>query len=216
MTSLRHCPVVRLEPSKLAQACQVLVHAFHSDPIFNHFDASNQPSRFNSLQWFSRAILTYSQPYCHIYTTPEPMWGVVAWHPPGQPSFNLRSLLRSLPSSSSQIELDKFWEFLSLLFMLEDYRKQQMPCLHWHLGILGVIPKFQRQGIGSALLQPVLQQADGEGLPCYVEVTNQRAIGFYQHHGFEPLKMIQFAQDAPCLWTMKRQPLGCSHLTDWD
>jgi hypothetical protein len=53
MTSIRHCHIVRLEPSKLAQASQVLVHAFHADPIFDYFDTSNQPSKLNSLQWFT-------------------------------------------------------------------------------------------------------------------------------------------------------------------
>jgi hypothetical protein len=122
MTSIHHCPIVRLESSKLVQANQVLVHAFHADPIFDYFDASNQPSKLNSLQWFSRAILGYSQPYCHIYTTPEPMKGIAVWHPPGQPPFNLRVLLRDLPNSSSQAELAKFWELLSLLFMSSSIR----------------------------------------------------------------------------------------------
>jgi ribosomal protein S18 acetylase RimI-like enzyme len=213
MTSISHRHVVHLDSSKLAQASQVLVHAFYSDPIFDYFDVNNQPSRLNSLQWFSGAILSYSQPYSHIYTTSEPMRGIIAWHPPGQPPLDRRIFLRDLPSSSSQIELAKFWEFLSLLFKLEDYRKREMPCLHWYLCILGVIPRYQRQGIGSALLKPVLQQADAEGLPCYVEVATQRAIGFYQHHGFELLGMIKFSKDAPCLWAMKRQPLCCSYLT---
>lgn len=207
MTHISRLNVVCLESSKITQASEVLVHAFQSDPIFGYFYPNEQQPRLDSLQWFSKTLLHYSQPYSHIYTTPEPLRGIAAWHPPGQPPVNFRLLLRESSGFAAGLELIKFWEFLSLLFKLEDYRKRDMPCLHWYLCMLGVIPRFQSQGIGSALLQPILQQADAEGLPCYLEVATRRAIRFYRHHGFEILAMIRFSDNAPCLWTMKREPL---------
>ena len=43
------------------------------------------------------------------------------------------------------------------------------PSHHWYLMILGVVPADQGRGIGGALMQPVLEEADREGVPCYLE-----------------------------------------------
>nr|WP_231510290.1 GNAT family N-acetyltransferase [Fischerella sp. PCC 9605] len=77
---------------------------------------------------------------------------------------------------------------------------------HYYLEMLGVAPAYQGQGIGSLLLQPVLKQADTEGLPCYLQTTTEKAVRFYQKHGFEVLRTVELPKGGSQLWTMKRSP----------
>lgn len=45
-----------------------------------------------------------------------------------------------------------------------------------YLFMLGISPAYQRQGIGSLLLQPIIKQADKAGLPCYLETSTEGAF----------------------------------------
>jgi MFS family permease len=51
---------------------------------------------------------------------------------------------------------------------------------HWYLWLLGVDPDRQGQGVGSALLAPILARADAEGLPCALETLTERNVWFYR------------------------------------
>lgn len=76
---------------------------------------------------------------------------------------------------------------------------------HYYLAALGTDPVFQGQGIGSALMQPVLDRCDKERLPAYLESSKQANIPFYNKHGFEVIEELQIP-DGPRLWPMIRQP----------
>ncbi len=69
-----------------------------------------------------------------------------------------------------------------------------------------VNPKFQGQGIGSLLLQPILQQASEEGVACYVVTFTEQAVRSYRKNGFEVLRHATSAPYAPTFWALKRNP----------
>ena len=76
---------------------------------------------------------------------------------------------------------------------------------HLHLALLGVVPDHQGTGIGSALLRSVLDRADREGTPAYLEATSDRNRALYERHGFVALRQLQVL-DCPPLTAMWREP----------
>lgn len=74
---------------------------------------------------------------------------------------------------------------------------------HWYLPFVGVVPRSQGQGIGSALLEAALSRCDADGLPVYLESTNPRNVPLYRRFGFEVTGEIQ-AGDCPPLIPMIR------------
>jgi ribosomal protein S18 acetylase RimI-like enzyme len=75
---------------------------------------------------------------------------------------------------------------------------------HAHLVFLGVPPRAQGQGIGSAILKQTLAPLDAAGTTAYLECSTARNAALYQRHGFE----ITGEFDLPGLhmWAMTRQP----------
>ena len=65
-----------------------------------------------------------------------------------------------------------------------EVRSREAGPRYWHLLVIGVLPAFQGQGIGSALMSPVLAQADRDDLPCFVETVQPRNQPLYARHGF--------------------------------
>jgi ribosomal protein S18 acetylase RimI-like enzyme len=76
---------------------------------------------------------------------------------------------------------------------------------HFYLMTIGVDPKFQGQGLGSALLEANLAKIDAKGLPAYLESSSPKNVPLYRRYGFEVTKEFRPAPDAPPLWGMWRE-----------
>jgi ribosomal protein S18 acetylase RimI-like enzyme len=77
---------------------------------------------------------------------------------------------------------------------------------HWYLAMLGTHPAHQGRGLASALLEPVLDQCDDEGLPAYLESSKESNIPFYERHGFRVEGAIDLPPGCPPIWPMWRDP----------
>ena len=51
---------------------------------------------------------------------------------------------------------------------------------HYYLPYIAVAPTRQGNGLGTALLRPVLDRCDTEGAPAYLEATNKRNLPLYR------------------------------------
>jgi len=76
---------------------------------------------------------------------------------------------------------------------------------HWYLAILGTDPAAQGRGIGSALLQPVLDRCDEDGIGAYLESSKEANIAFYARHGFRVTAEHDLPR-GPRIWLMWRDP----------
>ena len=76
---------------------------------------------------------------------------------------------------------------------------------HYYLAVLGTDPAQQGQGLGSALLAPVLERCDADGVGAFLESSKERNLAFYGRHRFEVVGDYQ-VPDGPKLWFMWREP----------
>ena len=79
---------------------------------------------------------------------------------------------------------------------------------HEYLWMIGVTPEHQGEGIGSALVQHVLDRCDREGLPAYLEASSARSRKLYERLGFELKGRPLDLPDGPLMWPMWREPRG--------
>jgi ribosomal protein S18 acetylase RimI-like enzyme len=55
---------------------------------------------------------------------------------------------------------------------------------HWYLYFVGVDPSLAGRGLGTALVEQRLRQADDIGRSCYLEATTERSATLYERLGF--------------------------------
>jgi ribosomal protein S18 acetylase RimI-like enzyme len=79
---------------------------------------------------------------------------------------------------------------------------------HYYLFALGTLAQYQRQGIGSALTQPILSCCNASGLPAYLETASKPNVLFYERHGFQVKEIIQFPHGKPKARRMWREPVA--------
>ncbi|MGD8682937.1 MAG: GNAT family N-acetyltransferase [Chloroflexota bacterium] len=77
---------------------------------------------------------------------------------------------------------------------------------HWYLWTMGVHPSFRRRGVASALARFVIEQADAEGVGCYLETCGDGTEALYRRLGFEVRDRWEVGPGAPLARTMWRDP----------
>jgi ribosomal protein S18 acetylase RimI-like enzyme len=87
-------------------------------------------------------------------------------------------------------------------------RKHPKTPRHWYLPMIGVAPAWQGRGFGAALLRPMLSRCDQERTAAYLEASTPRNRALYERHGFEVIEECTYADDAPLMWRMWREPAG--------
>jgi GNAT superfamily N-acetyltransferase len=139
--------------------------------------------------------------YRSAFTTDE-REGVALWTPPGKGRLGAMEKLRlmALIVRLSGLDLPRALRALSGM----KSRRPREP--HWYLSILGVEPSRRGADLDSALLQPVLNRCDADGLGAYVEATTPRNRDLHLRQGFAVLNEIALPGGGPPVWRMWRGP----------
>jgi ribosomal protein S18 acetylase RimI-like enzyme len=197
----------RLQTSQLHDTAHVLARAFHDDPL-TVWLLPDEEKRRRALPWFFRVAATYGDRWGENYTTPGHVQGAAIWLPPGDTiATPWRMIQLGLLKAPFKFGLGPFTRFLGAMNHMEHLHKRDVPPEHWYLFVLGVEPERQGHGVGGAMIAPVLERADNDRLPCYLETMKERNVTFYRKHGFEVVVDDQF-KNGPRYWTMKREPIG--------
>jgi GNAT superfamily N-acetyltransferase len=185
-----------------AMAAQ-LAKTFWDDPVTSFiFD---KPARREAglRAYFTTQMRADYLPFGGCYTT-DGHDGSAIWAPAGKPLLTgltgIRTMLPVLPYVWAN--LAKTLRILNLVEAMHPHEP------HWYLATLGTAVDRQGKGVGGALMRPVLDHCDAEGLPCYLESSKERNVPFYRRHGFEVVKEVQLPGGGPPLWTMWREPGG--------
>lgn len=176
-----------------------LARAFFDDPVFRYASPDDDRRREMLPSFFSlytEAFLRHDE----IYAARE-VTGAALWAPPGKlpvseedaEEFGRR--LEDLSGADAQrmFELGKLFD------------EHHPPGSYYYLQFMGVEPGSQGRGIGSALMAPVLERCDRDGLRAYLDATSARNRKLYERHGFRASGEFG-PTGGPPLWPMWREP----------
>ena len=176
-----------------------LAQAFYDDPVFKWLFPDDDKRLGQSRRYFAgraHSLLRQDETYTADGGIASAMWARPGeWHDP--PLDVLRQFMTLMPALGRRIPRS-----LQGLRVIEE-RHPTRP--HWYLAVLGTHPDRQGQGLGSALLQPVLGECDRLEIPAYLETGTERNVSFYSRHGFRVTEEIQLP-DGPPMWLMWRDP----------
>ncbi len=185
----------------------MLVRAFAEDPIVAHLFPAATPRtlrvRARGVAAFFRSQVRDLVNFGGVFTTDDHA-GAAAWAPPGKPfpkgAAGLASVLSVVPWVLAAATPRRALRFLAVAERVHAHEP------HWYLAILGTEPACQSQGIGTALLAPVLERCDRDGIPARLESSNPRNLPFYARQGFEVVDEVSLGAPEPLLTVMRRQP----------
>ena len=186
----------------LSSACASLAKAFSDDPVMTHLipaSASGRDARLAKLMSMeAKGALKH-----------ESMWSSAdgqahaIWKPPGTWKVGGVELVKQTPTAIAALR-GRLPLALSVLTGVE--KKHPVDPPHWYLAVLGTEPEGQGKGKGSAVMRPVLDLCDTEGVPAYLESSKEKNVPFYERHGFKVTEQIDLARGGPPIWLMWREP----------
>ena len=195
--------VRKAQPRELEALAAVLARAFYDDPVFTWCvkDSADRLSLFTRSFGLYLHTLWLKQDEC--YTT-EHAAGAAVWELPGRWKVGAVDQIRLLPSM-----LATYGRLLPrILRALATLESNHPAEPHYYLPVVGVDPGWQGRGLGTALIRPVLDRCDDEGLPAYLEATSPRNRALYERHGFEVTEEVLVGRGSPPTWRMWRTPNG--------
>ncbi|HEY2397879.1 MAG TPA: GNAT family N-acetyltransferase [Solirubrobacteraceae bacterium] len=193
--------VTRASVADAPAMARVLARAFHDDPAFTwvlHGDPRRMGILERGFELFLRRVWLEQE---ETYTTSATV-AVSAWELPDQwkPAVGLQ--LRLLPAMAGVFKRH-LPRVLKALTVLEAKHPREP---HYYLAFIGVDPDWQGRGLGGAVLAPVLERCDTEGMPAFLESSTPRNRELYERHGFTVTEEFTLGRGAPPQWRMWREP----------
>jgi len=198
-------PRALTEPA-FADAAAALSRAFLDDPM-SIYMVADATARADALPLHMTVALRMGQLFGEVYVTGDPPVGAAVWFPP-----HLWELTAAQLAEAGALELEHalpagaFGRFMAIEKFGEQLHRRDAAFPHWYLAVLGVEPAMQGRGLGGALMRPVLEKADRQGLPCYLETATDVNVSFYRNYGFETVVEGEVPGTPLRFWTMLRGP----------
>jgi len=194
----------RLGAGSLPMAIATTSRAFWPDPLFGHF-ARDVVQEHRMLPTFLGALLRDAADHGEVWvaTRNGVVVGSASWLQPGtMPRPRSRENRITRACASALLTGRNRRSGLALLSAVERQHPTQP---HWYLPLLGIDPKWQGRGLGTALLNPKLNECDTDGLPAYLETQKPENVPYYERFGFRVTEVIELPSTPP-IWLMWREP----------
>jgi GNAT superfamily N-acetyltransferase len=183
-------------------AAEALALAFADDPCWAHLLPVDRTRPEQLLAYFSTEIESLTPEYRQVWVT-EDGGGAAVWAPPGrwQVPFGL-----TMREARQLTGVFRSRTPLGLWTAMRLERHHPKTPEHWYLHYLGVEPRRQGKGLGGALLAPVLERCDREGVPAYLESSTERNRVLYERNGFDLTGVFKMPVKGPPVREMWRDP----------
>lgn len=198
--------VVRLHPHQIKKASETLSASFYEYPMFTfYFPDPNRRTRY--LPWYFRNILNCAHRYGEVLTTSDES-GVIFTLPP---EHNLINLWEYIQNGFLLTPLYMgFRNYIRSMaceqFVGETQKKLVRSRPHYYLWGLAVDPSQKRKGVGSVLMQPVLEKSDREDKSIYLETHDENNVPYYEKFDFELIHQAEIPIHKLPFWCMLREP----------
>ncbi len=180
----------------------ILVRSFDGDPIINNTVRQDSKRSHGFDIYFRTLLCRCDLPYGNVYTTKN-YDGIISWLSPDQSNLGLFQKMSIAPNMIRAVGFRRLGRLIRLGKILERNHPKKK---HYYLQVVGIDPEHQGKGIGTALMQTLLEQCDREGYGAYLENTNESNLAFYDRFGFAIAKKIVVEYRMPPLWAMWREP----------
>lgn len=179
----------------------MLARAFERDPLARYV-FPDEALREHHLVPVYRLYLRFFAQHGRVLVN-DAHTAAALWLPPGRYPLSWAQHLRLLPKMLWATGIVSFPAATRVLDHLDGMHPAGKAFRY--LGVLGVEPASQRQGLGSELLRAGLRVCDEERIAAYLETAEPTNLPFYTRFGFVELRESRL-HDGPMVWALWRDP----------
>lgn len=187
---------------------ETLASAFEGSPLTEWIVRRDRPWAQCAGLYFE-ILTSLAMPHGCVLTESEGR-GAALWIPPGGSRVPWARRIALLPRFVRTTGLGSFWSRFVGLSRIADHHPAES---HYYLEAIGVRAAHRTEGVGSALLQPILDRCDTEGIGAYLHTSDPKAIPFYERHGFVERERFRVGErtGGPLMHALWRSPADVAH-----
>ncbi len=197
--------IIKLEPKMKKKAASVVASAFFDYPMLTYYFPDRE-RRARGLPWYMEKTLVCALRYGEVFVTPD-LDGVMFILPPGHTRLTQNEYIRcgflpvplvmGLSNYKKSDDCEKF---------VADTQERLLAGRdHYYLWGLVADPKAQKKGLGTALLKLLLDKADAEDKPVYLETHEPKNVAYYERFGFNLIHTATIPAHGLDIWCMLRE-----------
>ena len=174
----------KIQKRDLQNAVNVLTDAFSEESMWKEVFKNEQKNRA-----LTEVMVRFCLKYGNVVSTSENIEGVMAIAPYDKDMTTWRMIRCGAFFLSMRIAGEaKIMQVLTKA--VEEAKKSLNLGPYIHLLIMGVSQEFQGKGFGGQLLRAVIEKAEIEKLPIYLETQKEANVSLYEKYGFSVNKKI--------------------------
>jgi GNAT superfamily N-acetyltransferase len=185
-------------PDRIRAVARAIARGFQDNEIWMWIIPSDRRRARVLPRYYEALIRHVFIPRGSAWATADDQGGAL-WLPPGRnrlaPSEQVREAVAMLPAGPGG------WSRGSRSDAILKRHRPTEP--HYYLSTLSIDPGHQRHGYGSALLEPMLERIDADGMPAFLETQRESNVPFYRRFGWELTDRVQIP-GGPRMWLMWR------------
>jgi len=168
----------------LQNAVNVLTDAFSEESMWKEVFKNEEKNRA-----LTEVMVRFCLKYGNVVSTSQNIEGVMAIAPYDKAMTTWRIIRCGAFFLSMQIAGEaKIMQVLTKA--VEEAKKSLNSGPYIHLLIMGVSQEFQGKGFGGQLLRAVIEKAEIEKLPIYLETQKETNVSLYEKYGFSVKKKV--------------------------
>ncbi len=189
----------KIQKKDLKNAVNVLTNAFSEDSMWK--EVFNDEDKNHVL---TEVMVRFCLKYGNVLSTSDNLEGVMAIAPHDKDITALR-VIRSGAFFLSMKIASEAKKLKVLSNSIEEAKKSLNLGPYIHLLIMGVSQEFQGKGFGGKLLRAIIEKAETERKPIYLETQKEENVNLYEKFGFYVTKKINLPDPVNLpMWLMVR------------
>ena len=190
----------KIQKKDLKNAVNVLDNAFSEDSMWK--EVFNDEDKNRAL---TEVMVRFCLKYGNVVATSDNLEGVMAIAPYGKDMTVLR-IIRSGAFFLSMKISNEAKKMKVHSNAIEEAKKSLNLAPYIHLLIMGVSQKYQGKGFGGKLIRAILEKAETEKKPIYLETQKEANVTLYEKYGFSVKKKIILPEPLNLpMWLMLRE-----------
>ena len=188
----------KIKKNDIKKAANVIVNAFSEDPMWKKVFKEEEMYRV-----ISEVMVKFPMKYGNVFSTSDNLEGVMGIMPPDK-DMTVWRIIRcgAFFLSMKLVKLRKEMELTEK--KLKEEKKNLNLGPHIYLLIIGVSQEFQGKVFGGKLLRAIVEKAEIERKPIYLETQTESNVKLYEKYGFHVTKEIILPELNLPMWLMVR------------
>ena len=198
--------LLRLSDKHIQEASKVFTETFKDYPLFSYM-VEDPEARTRIYPHIFRLMIKHTIKFGEAYATSENMEGIALWLPSKRSDISIWSNLNS-GGIGLFLKMGLRIAYRSMVFteFASKLHHEVINRPHIYLFQIGVKKKYRGKGYASKLMRPMMDRADSECQPLFLETHDEANIPVYQHHQFEIIRHEKIPGSDVNHWAMIRNP----------